>query len=166
MKPDGYLRIQENVGKDMAFEHTFFTEIDRSTEPQKILAQRAACYLDYYRRGGLAIRHGKATDDFKDYPYRVLMIFQNPERRNNAAERLLTICPPILTQCWLSTFADVIANPLDPIWVRPADYQSATAGTAYEVNSHRHIEVYRRQTEREALVERNVRKQSLIVLKT
>jgi hypothetical protein len=74
---------------DDTFENTFFVEVDRSTETQDALARGALCYLDYYRRGGLAEPFGHDPTQYKDFPFRVLMIFKTAERRNNAAERLL-----------------------------------------------------------------------------
>jgi hypothetical protein len=92
----------------------------------------------------------------------VLMVFQNAERRNNAAERLLLLNPPILTQTWLTTFAEVTARPLEAIWVRPLDFRNAVKGTRFEIGHTEARSIYRRQAEREALVETTVVKQALL----
>jgi hypothetical protein len=161
VKPDSFIRIHEREGND-TFEHTFFVEVDRSTETQEMLARRALCYLDYYRRGGLAERFGSGPSEYKDFPFRVLMIFKNAERRNNAAERLLTQHPPIFTQVWLSTLAEVKANPLGPIWIRPRDYRDVVHGTSFDVERARSSDTYRRQPERERLVESTIQKLCLL----
>ncbi len=162
VKPDGYVRILENRGPDEVYEHTFFIEVDRSTEPQETLARRAACYLDYYRRGGLAARNGQPREQYKEFPFRVLMVFRNPERRNNVADRLLRNRPAILTLTWLTTLRDVLANSSNAIWIRPVDYRRALDGTAFEPSLHGKNPVYRRQSEREALVDAKVVKWRLI----
>jgi hypothetical protein len=157
VKPDGFIRIAETDG-----ESVFFLEVDRSTESQDILAERAACYLDYYRRGGLAVRFGYAKEQYKELPFRVLMTFRNAERRNNAAERLLANRPPILTQTILTTIDEFKADPLGPIWLQPIDYRKAVTNTPFDVDRNVAAEPYRRQPEREALVNERTPKQRLL----
>ena len=161
VKPDGFLRIHETEGNGV-FEHCFFLEVDRSTETLETLASRALCYLNFYQRGGLAIRFGAAASDYKDYPFRVLMVFKTAERRNNFAERLLTGRPPILTQVWLSTIEEVKANSLGPIWMRPREYRGVVEGTPYAIDRVTHSNMYRRQSEREEIVESRVAKHRLL----
>ncbi len=155
VKPDGFIRLREETGPD-AFEHMFFLEVDRSTETQDIIGQKAACYLSFYQSGGMAIRFGGSRDDFRQFPFRVLMVFRNEERRNNAAERLLRNVPPVLTQVWLTTFPEVIENPLGAIWIRPKDYLEATRGTRFDPAASANSPLYRRQAERERLVAKTV----------
>lgn len=162
VKPDGYIRVHEKEPDGGLSEHTFFLEVDRSTETQATLAQRAACYRDYYTRGGLAARNGKPRSVFADFPFRVLMVFKNAERRNNTAETLLQTQPSILTQVWLTTFAEATADPLGPIWIRPLDYREATKGTPFDP-TRRRDSIYRRQSEREAQVDASVGKHRLLV---
>ena len=83
VRPDSYVRLDENA-EDA---HAYFVEVDRSTETIDTLASKALCYLDYYRRGGFAARHGQPRSKYKEFPFRVLMIFKTAERRNNMAER-------------------------------------------------------------------------------
>lgn len=157
VKPDGFIRIMELDG-----ESVFFLEVDRSTESQDILAERATCYLDYYRRGGLAVRFGYAKEQYKELPFRVLMTFRNAERRNNAAERLLANRPPILTQTMLTTIDELKADPLGPIWIQPIDYREAVRDTAFDVGRHPARQAYRRQPDREALVNERVPRRRLL----
>src|ERR1017187_788306 len=111
VKPDGFIRFHEKE-PDGIYERTFFLEVDRSTEKQDILVDRAGCYVDFYRSGGFAVRNGAPRSEYEQFPFRVLMVFKNAERRNNTAKRLLNNHPPILTQICLTTVAEVTADPL------------------------------------------------------
>lgn len=162
VKPDGFLRIREDEPSGKAYEHTFFLELDRSTETQETLADKAVCYLHYYKSGGLAVRFGQSRSAYKDFPFRVLMVFKNAERRNNTAERLIQNTPPILTQTWLTTFQEVLSDPLGAIWVRPLDYREATKDTPFAGQSQQPSWGYKRQPEREVFVESRVRKARLL----
>lgn len=121
VKPDGYLCLHEKDAAGIA-EHHCFIEVDRGTESQTVLAERATSYRAHYRSGGFAVSRGGSREDFENYPFRVLAIFPTAERRNNAAERLLLVDPPIKTMVWLTTMPEMLSNPLGPIWIRPADY--------------------------------------------
>ena len=57
VKPDGFIRLHEKA-QDGIYERTFFLEVDRSTEKQDILIDRASCYADFYRSGNFAVRNG------------------------------------------------------------------------------------------------------------
>ncbi len=161
MKPDGFIRLREEETGE-AFEQYFFLEVDRSTETQEIIGQKAACYLDFYQRGGMAERFGALREEFRNFPFRVLMVFRNEERRNNAAERLLRNTPPVMTQVWLATFAEALAAPLGAIWMRPTDYWEATKGTRFDPTRASDSSIYRRQSEREARVRSVIRRQTLL----
>lgn len=161
VKPDGLIRIREHEADGGLSEHTFFLEVDRSSETQETLVTRAGCYLDYYKSGGFAARHGAPRSAYKDYPFRVLMVFKNTERRNNTAERLLHSQPPVLTQACLTTFDEVTNNPLGKIWLCPINYREVVKGTAFESIPNQNAWAYKRQTAREAIVERRVRKFSI-----
>ncbi|MBI5764253.1 MAG: hypothetical protein HZA51_12095 [Planctomycetes bacterium] len=121
-----------------------------------------AAMIFSYQAGGLDCRFGQPAAAYKDFPFRVLMVFKNAERRNNTAERILQSTPPVLTQVWLSTFDEVINNPLGSIWIRPLDYRTVTAGTAFDPEARRQIKIYRRQPEREKMVEEKVEKHRLL----
>jgi len=158
VKPDGFIRIHEKESDGGLSEHTYFLEVDRSSETQDTLVTRAGCYLNYYKSGGFAERNGALRSAYKEYPFRVLMVFKNAERRNNTAELLLQSNPPILTQTCLSTFDEVTSNPLGKIWLCPSDYRDAVKDTPYEVKEKRNSWTYKRQTAREKLVEQRVKK--------
>lgn len=159
VRPDGYLRIQEPSDMGDWSSHAFFLEVDRSTEQQDILAAKCAGYMEYYRSGGFAIRNGGSPDNYKAYPFRVLLVLKTAERRNNTALLLAQLNPPILTQVWLTTFREVVAQPFDRIWVRPVDCQNALRGTTFE--ALRRAGHYRCQSEREALIENRIAKLGL-----
>ena len=162
VKPDGFIRIHEREADGTLSEHSFFLEVDRSSETQDTLVNRAGCYLDYYQSGGFAVWNGGNRMDFKEYPFRVLMVFKNDERRNNTAQRLLQHNPPILTQVYLTTMSEVLANPLGAIWVRPLDYRKATEGTGFDPYRPRATWTYRRQPARELLVAQSITKVGLL----
>lgn len=162
VKPDGFIRIHEKEGDEGLSEHAFFLEVDRSTETQDTLVARAGCYIDYYKSGSFALRNGGTRADYKEYPFRVLMVFKTAERRNNTAERLLQNTVPIYSQVMLATFDEATANPLGPIWIRPIDYRDATNGTPFDVSKQKESWGYKRQTERELFVESKVKKISIL----
>lgn len=160
VKPDGLIHIRQTMPDREILEHAFFLEVDRSTETLETLAQRACCYRDYYRRGGWALRHGRPPSDFEQFPFRVLMVFKNSERRNNTAERLYLLHPPIRTQVLLTTFAESTSDPFGQIWTRPVDYQNAFANTPY-TTAHRVGSIYRRNVHREMVANEIVSKHML-----
>jgi hypothetical protein len=157
IKPDGFVRIHEQSTEEDLFEHFLFLEVDRSTESRETLARRAFGYQDFYRQGGLAVRYGATREAYKEFPFRVLMVFLTEERRNNMAERLLQNDPPALTMVWLTTFAEVITDPLGAIWMRPLDYREITKGTLYDPSRPR-TGAYRRDPVREAMVAAELKK--------
>jgi hypothetical protein len=159
VKPDGFIRIEEGQEE---FEHAFFLEVDRSSEILDTLVGKAACYRDYYRNGGYALRNGAARSDYAEYGFGVLMVFKTAERRNNTAERLLQNNPPLGHQIYLSTFDEATTKPLDAIWIRPIDYLRVTQGTPFDPERRRGLWKYERQSEREKMVEQNVRKRHVL----
>lgn len=162
VKPDGFLLVNEQEPDGGLSEHAFFLEVDRSTETQETLVARAGCYVDYYKSGGYAEWRGGTRDQYRDYPFRVLIVLKNAERRNNTAERILQSSAPILSQIMLSTFEEVTANPLSPIWICPVDYRDATKGTPFDPERTKPTGTYRRQSEREAFIEPVIRKRRLL----
>jgi hypothetical protein len=162
VKPDGFIRIHEKETEGHLSEHTFFLEVDRSTETQDTLVARAGCYFEYYKSGSFAERNGAARSKYKEFPFRVLMVFKTAERRNNTAERLLQNNPPIFTQVCLSTIDEVMADPLAAVWIQPIDYREATKGTPFDTAKGREQREYQRQTAREYFVEQKVQKQAIL----
>ena len=161
VKPDGYLCLHEKDAAGIA-EHHCFIEVDRGTESQTVLAERATSYRAHYRSGGFAESRGGHRNEFADYPFRVLVIFPTAERRNNVAERLLLVDPPIKTMVWLTTMPEMLSDPLGPIWMRPVDYMEVIAGSGHDIAAPCHLGRYRRQAERDAVVEGAVRKYRLL----
>lgn len=162
VKPDGFIRIHEKESDDGLSEHTFFLEVDLSTEVQDTLIERAGCYLDYYKSGGFAVKNGAPRSEFKDFPFRVLMVFKSAERRNNTAARLLQNTPPILTQVCLATFDEFVTDPLGTIWIQPKDYRDMTKGTPFDTARKIPTFGYKSQPEREAFIEAKIRKFRLL----
>jgi len=162
VKPDGFIRFHEPEEGTKGYYREFFLEVDRSTEKQDILVDRAGCYVDFYRSGGFAVRNGFPRSEFSKIPFRVLMVFKTAERRNNTAERLLNSNPPIRSQIYLTTLAEVTTDPLGTIWIDPKDYRTATDGTPFDTSRQIPSYAYRRQPEREALVEAKIRKFRLL----
>ena len=162
VKPDGFIRIHESEEGTKGFAHDCFLEVDRSSEVQDALVSKAEGYLDFYKSGGFAVRNGAARDQFKDFPFRVLMVLKSAERRNNAAERLAQNNPPILTLVWLTTLAEVTSDPLGAIWIQPKDYREITNGTSFETKQKNTTFGYRSQPERESFVEKHIKKSRLL----
>jgi hypothetical protein len=118
--------------------------------------------LQYYQSGGYAERSGASRTDFKKFPFRVLIVLESAARRNNLAESLAHNIPPIMTHSWLTTFAEVTADPLGAIWIQPKDYRDVTKGTQfYNERPKRNFE-YRHQPEREAFIESKIPKLRLL----
>ena len=162
VKPDGFILIHETEADGGKFERTFFLEVDRSTETQEVLIDRAGCYFEYYKSGDFAVRNGATRADYKQFPFRVLMVFKSAERRNNTAERLLQADLPIFKQACLATLEDVTRDPLGPIWIRPFDYREGTKGTPFAPDQPRATWQYKRQAERENFIEKHVQKRSIL----
>jgi hypothetical protein len=163
IRPDGFIRfLEKQADSKEAYAYDFFLEVDRSTEIQEMLVTRAACYFDHYKSGGFAVRNGGRRDDYKQFPFRVLMVFKTAERRNNTAERLLQGNLPILKQVCLATFEEVTVDPLGTVWCSPADYREATDGTPFEPSPQYRAREYKRQAERDRFVESRIKKFTLL----
>lgn len=161
VRPDGFVRVREK-GAEGDFEHAFFVEVDRSSESLDTLVQKAAAYLNYFRSGAFALRCGGKRDHAAKYPFRVLFILKTEERRNNLAERLLLSNPPILTMAYLTASKDALANPLGKVWMRPADYRDAVAGSAFDVVAAPVRFAYQRRSAREEFVRERATLQPLL----
>ncbi|MGD0206161.1 MAG: replication-relaxation family protein [Verrucomicrobiota bacterium] len=162
VKPDGFISIQDKDAVTEGFAYEFFLELDRSQEIQEILVGKAGCYFEYYKSGDFAVRNGASSDDYKKFPFRVLMVLKTAKRRNNTAERLLQANLPVSKQFCLSTFEEVIRDPFGAIWVNPTDYHEATKGTLFDPDRQSLTNDYRQQPEREVLVESKVKKIRLL----
>lgn len=149
VKPDGFLCVHEHDDAGVN-EYCFYLEVDRGTESQRVLAERAIAYRAHFRSGGFAEARNGRREAFEEYPFRVLAIFKTVERRNNAAERLLLIDPPIKTILWLTTMPEVLRDPLGSIWMRPVDYQRFIHGSGCEIESPLRLPRYYRNAARDA----------------
>lgn len=127
VRPDGFFRATESPGTDHPISHSCFLEVDRSTESLDTIVRRAHHYQTYYRCGGFATRNGDAATNYKQYPFRLLIVLNSRVRRDNLARRLLEHHPPILNQAYLATIEDVLKKPLDHIWIRPSDFRASSA---------------------------------------
>lgn len=165
VRPDGFLRLHETEADGSVSEHSFFLEMDRSTEVLDTLVTRSSCYRNFYRRGGLAVRFGHAHSEFEQFPFRVLIVVRNAERRNNLCERLLSVRPPILSQVWLTTFYESRIEPLGAIWIRPHDYREAMTGTPFATSANA-PQAYRRHGNREEHAKKAIQKLPLIAIQT
>jgi hypothetical protein len=163
VKPDGFIRIHERERDDSLSEHAFFLELDRSTETLETLTSRAGCYVDYYKSGGFAKRNGADPSAYSQYPFRVLMVFKSAERRNNTAEKLLLMNPPIFTQVYLSTYGEATSKPLEAVWIRPIDYRDATKDTPFEPGKCQASAAYKRQSAREIFLEQRLRRHRILL---
>jgi len=119
VKPDGFIHITEARADGSVKDHRFFLELDRSTETQERIAARAACYIEYYRSGEFARRCGASRSERNDFPFRLLMVLNSPERLDNSARRLLSVSNS--RQVWLSTITETLENPFGPVWSCPTD---------------------------------------------
>lgn len=160
--PDGYIRLRERGPNGIVFFRDFFLEVDRSFEGHGILTKKGECYREYYKSGGFAARQGAPRSDVEKYPFRVLMVFQNAERRNNIAERLLQLVRPILHLTYLSTAEEIQNNALGEIWVRPGDYRLATDGTRFDPRLRPKHVYYKKDIERDQFIDANVKKFSIL----
>jgi hypothetical protein len=161
VRPDGFFRIHRTEGAE-TFSYDFFVEVDRSTEELAVLIRRAQQYQEFYRSGGFAERNGGKATDFEDFPFRVLLILKNAERRNNIAERLFQNVPPILTQCWLTTFEELLRDPFGSIWIQPVDLRGVLAGTPFARSLERPTFRYIRDVERTSFIQTNIVKRQLL----
>jgi hypothetical protein len=158
VKPDGFIRIREKEVGTNGLMYECFLELDRSSEHQDRLVAHAEAYRAYYKSGDFAVRSGGSRAKIEEFPFRVLIVLKTAERRNNTAERLAQNNPPILRQAWLTTLAEVTADPLGPIWILPVDYRTVTIDTPfYKERPNRRFE-YRHQPQREAFVEEKIKK--------
>ncbi len=113
VKPDGYIVVQEPRADCPLVIHRFFLEVDRSTESLRVIDTRCNAYVDYYRSGGFAVANGLSFDDYKRFPFRVLIITKSEERLQNIADRISKTAG---SQIWLTTQRDFIIGSLGQIW--------------------------------------------------
>lgn len=116
-RPDAYLSIETRSGR----RQHFFLELDRSTEPGAVLAAKMRRYQAFDRSGAFAVARGGLPAERARYPFRVLFVVPSPERRDNLARLFGELTPPVRTQAYLATAADLAADPVGAIWHCPID---------------------------------------------
>tara|TARA_Y100001933_G_C19008685_1_gene567751 strand:- start:167 stop:1135 length:969 start_codon:yes stop_codon:yes gene_type:complete len=80
MKPDSFIRIHEQEPDGGLSEHVLFLELDRGTETIQTVVNKAIGYREYYRSGGFAKKCGIKVEDYRQCPFRVLLVFQGKAR--------------------------------------------------------------------------------------
>jgi hypothetical protein len=158
MQPDGFIRLHDARSTE---EMTYFLEVDLSSMVQTRLAAKMVCYRQFYQSGDLAERFGFGRDPTA-VPMIVLLIVPNDERRNNAAEKLLQLDPPIMRQVWMTTLPEALKNPLDAIWVRPKDYLAVVKDTPFDPARQSRGRPYITRPERERMVASSIAKHRLL----
>lgn len=154
VQPDGFMRLRSAGRHDSCF-----LEVDRSTESLGVFVRRLRRYAVFHRAGGFAERCGGGRHEVAAYPFRVLVVLESEERRNNLAEALARAFPPVLTLVWLAIKGEVLADPLSACWVCPVDYRDAVA--AMPPPRRGRGEWYRRDRAREARIAALIRKRAL-----
>jgi hypothetical protein len=132
VRPDGFFRLYETTAAVAPHTHAFFVEVDRSTETLATLVAKARAYGEWYRSGGFAVKCGESPDEFKSYPFRVLVTCRSSERRDNIARALLVDSDKMLGQVWLSTQAEAVSDPLGPVWVTAKGFRCTHAEVRQE----------------------------------
>jgi len=155
VKPDGFIRIHEAEADGGLSEHTFFLEVDRSSETLDTLVAKAGCYLEYFKSGGFADATARRAPTFKEYPVPVLMVCKSAERRKQTrrngcfkATRQFfpkSVSPPL---------EEVTTDPLGTVWILPLGYRDATKGTAFDPSRKREQWGYQRQTRARCLLKK------------
>ncbi len=131
IKPDAFFRIADRQPDGTVEEHSFYVELDRSTEPLGSLCERARAYAARSKSDHFPVQNCISLTEYEKRPFRVLYVLRSRERRDNIARRLLATTPPILSLVWLATFHETKHDPFGAIWVRPIDYKmDAQAGTS------------------------------------
>ena len=123
IKPDAFVRIGDRQPDGTVEEHSFYVEVDRSTEPLNSLCERARAYAAHCKSAHLTGRDDTPFMKYQKRPFRVLYVLQSRQHRDNIARRLLATTPPILALVWLATFPEMKRDPFGAIWMRPIDYK-------------------------------------------
>lgn len=161
IRPDGFFRLCQHHAKGTT-DHACFIEIDRSSESLSRLSQRALDYRQFQKDGGLALWNGRPATESSRYPFRVLYVLENAERRNNVTEELLRLSPPILTLIWLTTREEILQDPLGRIWITPRDYRDIVEDSDFDSLSSPRPYHYRRQSDRERFVDAHLVKRAIL----
>lgn len=129
VEPDGYIGVAQERADGRRRDHSFFLEVDRSTESVERVVRQVGRYRTYYTSGGFAKRNGCPPDDYTRHPFRVLLVLKSAARRDHVARALLELSPPVLSQAWLTTHAEITASPLAEIWIEPRSFRNESGET-------------------------------------
>ena len=132
VKPDGHIRFLERGDEEQA-PYNFFLEVDTGSENLERVVEKCLNYREYFRSGGFAVFCGGHREQFKKFPFQVLVVVPSEKRRNNLAELLLQATPPFSTMVLITTQAQCVRDPLGDIWMTPAAYKEAMATTTEAV---------------------------------
>ncbi len=160
IEADGFIKILiPSEGRA----HRFFLEVDLTNEPRKILGPKPEFFFEYYKSGKFARwQTGLKEVAKEDYPFRVLIVVESQERRNNLAEYMLQHTS-IKDFVMLTTFKLLQENPLGEIWISPQDYDRATRKTPFEVKQVSLTQwIYKRDIKRDEFVEQMIQKHRLL----
>lgn len=135
-RPDAFIRL-ERVEGERKFSNVFFLEVDRGTEPQRILMGKLDAYWAY--AGSPQFAKFLTGSPEGRLGFRTLFVFADDHSKGTPSPRLLN-CAHWFAQdrsggarlAWLSNHADVLRDPTGPIWIRPEEYGQAVAGSAYD----------------------------------
>jgi hypothetical protein len=123
VKPDGRIQLFEKGEGDDPF--NFFVEVDTGSEKlERILVEKCLNYREYFRSGGFAVFRGGKREQFKDFPFQVLVVVMSEKRRNNLAELLLRTTPPFSQMILITTLKQCVHDPLGDIWLTAGAYKS------------------------------------------
>lgn len=120
LKPDGLIRVRDGRG-----EHTFYLELDRSTEGMRILLNQANAYRAC-RKSRCCVAPHSWDANLGEHRFIVLYVLQSEARLENLARRLLASLPPIRSLVWLTTKKALENDPFGPIWLRPRDLEEGS----------------------------------------
>jgi len=116
VQPDGFIRIHERDAEGALWEHMFFLEVDRSTEKLFTFIGKIDCYSLFYRQGGMAERLGQRKEEYKNFPFRVLMLCKTDERVQTIARGIAETSKANNRQVLVSRTELACQNPFELIW--------------------------------------------------
>jgi hypothetical protein len=126
LRPDGFLHVTEvQDGRDTLLHHFFYLEFDRGTEKHGTIIEKVRGYRHHLNAGGFLNWLGVGGARPRDFPFRVLFVVDTPDatqRRDNLAAALARF--GVQTHTPLTTLAELVANPLGPIWITPKSHAS------------------------------------------
>lgn len=124
-KPDGFLHVRQHPSPHQApVSHYFYIEFDhRGSEKLDIILQKTEKY-QLYLKDGFGQRIGRPDAPKAERSFRVLFIVDTAEsntRRDNICAKLASA--RVGTIAHITTFKDLIADPLGAVWLTPKDYE-------------------------------------------